>query len=235
MDLLIISILLTVGMLVFGFLYTFLPTYFQYKRSSYKDINNVSLWKVYLDKGYRGEFLTYIKLEKFKDGKILCNVYLPKSKNEEETTEVDVIFLHKTGIYVLESKNYSGKVYGKEKSKEWHTYINKQKYSHFNPIWQNKGHITALSKFLSLDISNFVSLIVYSERCELKKVEYTETDKLKVIQRFNLTNTMKFYIKNNKEIFTEEELNDLYENLKKETNVSQEIKEKHIENINKNK
>ena len=39
--------------------------------------------------------------------KQLINVYLPK-RNSSELTELDLIYMDSTGIYVIESKNYSG-------------------------------------------------------------------------------------------------------------------------------
>ncbi len=60
--------------------------------------------------GRRGEKLTEreLKLVKFlgRDGKVLRNVYVPK--NNGETSEIDVLFITQKGIFVFESKNYSG-------------------------------------------------------------------------------------------------------------------------------
>ena len=40
-------------------------------------------------------------------------------RDDGETTEIDVLMLHTSGIYVFESKNYSGWIFGDEKSKTW--------------------------------------------------------------------------------------------------------------------
>lgn len=60
--------------------------------------------------GRRGEKLTEreLKLVKFfgRDGKVLRNVYVPKDNGE--TSEIDVLFITQKGIFVFESKNYSG-------------------------------------------------------------------------------------------------------------------------------
>jgi hypothetical protein len=61
--------------------------------------------------GNYGEFLTFCCLEKLKgDHKLLTNVYLPKK--DGSTTEIDLIMIDETGIYVFESKNYSGWIFG---------------------------------------------------------------------------------------------------------------------------
>ena len=50
-------------------------------------------------------------------GKVLRNIYVPKDNNE--TSEIDVIFITQKGIFVIESKNYSGWIFGDEKSSYW--------------------------------------------------------------------------------------------------------------------
>lgn len=99
--------------------------------------------------GEYGEFLTLKKIivtcKRF-DGyyKILRNIYL-QTKNG--TTEVDTILIHETGIYVFESKNYSGWIFGNNKQKEWTQAVDRYTKNRFyNPIWQNEGHISALKR-----------------------------------------------------------------------------------------
>lgn len=36
-------------------------------------------------------------------------------KNDGSTIELDIVMIHETGIYVFESKNYSGWIFGSEK------------------------------------------------------------------------------------------------------------------------
>ena len=79
-----------------------------------------------------------------------------------ETTEIDVLMLHRTGIYVLESKNYSGWIFGNEKDASWtQTLPNKDKNHFYNPVRQNKTHIMWLNEMLGNDMST--SIIVFSE------------------------------------------------------------------------
>lgn len=63
------------------------------------------------DKGRLGEYYTFMHLCNLGGyKKFLFNCYVPKT--DEKTTEIDVIMLHETGIYVFESKNYSGWIFG---------------------------------------------------------------------------------------------------------------------------
>ena len=76
----------------------------QHKRTLYYMRTHNSFLATYLNKGLYGEFLTWKNLERL-DGhkRFLFNCYLPKDNGE--TTEIDVILLHESGVYVLESKN----------------------------------------------------------------------------------------------------------------------------------
>ena len=56
------------------------------------------------------------------------------SKEDGETSEVDLIFITQKGIFVFESKNYSGWIFGDEKSRNWTAMLpNKQKHQFYNP------------------------------------------------------------------------------------------------------
>ena len=134
--------------------------------------------------GKHGEDLTENKLKLVKlfgrSGVTLRNVYIPT--NNDETTEIDLLYITQKGIFVLESKNYSGWIFGDEKQYQWTASLPNRKKIHFyNPIKQNKNHIKWLGEFLQQEIPMF-SLIVFSQRCELKKVTLTDPD-VKVFNR----------------------------------------------------
>ena len=48
-------------------------------------------------------------------GKVLRNVYIPKDNNETS----EILFITQKGIFVIESKNYSGWIFGSEKQYKW--------------------------------------------------------------------------------------------------------------------
>lgn len=95
---------------------TFIIKKNNYDKSNYKKESGNKFFGVMMDKGKYDEYLSFNILEKINGAsRILTNVYLPKGNGE--TTEIDLIYIHETGIYVLESKNYSGWIFGDEKSK----------------------------------------------------------------------------------------------------------------------
>lgn len=185
-------------------------------------------------KGIAGESIIQLLLNSPQLGyrKILKNIYVPYGN---QTTEIDVVMIHETGIYVIESKNYSGWIFGNENQKQWTQMLNSYtKKRFYNPVWQNRTHIRALSNYTNIDKSKIKSYIVFSDRCELKAVPPNTSEC--IITKIDLFLYAIYNdINNRKKIFTVEEVNQIEKKLKPITNVSQEVKNKHIQDIEKNK
>ena len=149
--------------------------------------------------GRCGEKLTERELKLLgRDGKVLRNVYVPK--DNVETSEIDVLFVTQKGIFVIESKNYSGWVFGNEADRNWTVSLpNGQKNRFYNPIKQNRSHAKWLEKYLGDDTPLF-SVIVFSERCELKKVT-VESDDASVVKRDRLYATVRRIWDNAEDVF----------------------------------
>lgn len=161
-------------------------------------------------------------------GRVLRNVYIP---TEDGTTEIDVLFITQKGIFVIESKNYSGWIFGNERDQYWTAMLpNKQKNKFYNPIKQNNTHIKWLEKYL-VDKTPLFSIIVFSKRCELKQITVVSED-INVIKRDKLQATVKKICKNTKDVIDENKIDSIYKTLSKLTNVDIDTKNKHIENIN---
>ena len=183
--------------------------------------------------GRYGEKLTERELKWVKlfgrKGKTLRNIYIPK--NNGETSEIDLVFICQKGIYVFESKNYSGWIFGDEDSMNWTAMLpNKQKNRFYNPVKQNKTHIKWLRNYLGEDIPLF-SIIVFSERCELKKIIVNSSD-VKVIKRDRTYATVRDIWDENPDVLSEDKVNEIYDRLKELTNVDAAVKTEHINNIN---
>ncbi len=187
-------------------------------------------WKGKIGEKYTERELNLGKLFGRK-GRVLRNIYLPKENGE--TSEVDVVFITQKGIFVFESKNYSGWIFGDEKSKNWTAMLpNKQKNQFYNPILQNRTHLKWMRNFVGDDIPLF-SIIVFSNRCELKKVTVYSED-IKVIKRDWTNGAVKYFWNKNPDVLSDEKIEELYNRLKELTNVDAAVKATHIENIKKN-
>lgn len=207
-----------------------LPKYIRFRGSVYRESSGNGFLKTVSDRGNYGEFLTYYYLEKL-EGKhrLMTNLYIPKV--DGSTTEIDLIMISKTGIYVMESKNYSGWIFGDEKNRNWtQTLQNKQKNRFFNPVWQNKGHISALREVLGVDEKLFLSYIVFSERCTLKKVNVT-SPMVKVIKRNSLKRMISANIENRPDVLSDHQVDKIYYGLLKYLLADEKTRKAHIEGI----
>ncbi len=184
-------------------------------------------------KGKQGEKLTEVELNKLRllghRGRVLRNVYVPKDNGE--TTEVDVVFITKKGVFVIESKNYSGWIFGNEKDYVWTATLSKtNKNSFYNPVKQNENHVKWLKHYLNDKIPMF-SLIVFSKRCELKKIA-VESENVHVIKREQVFKTIDKIWDNTDDILCESTMESIYKLLKALTNVDEATRLAHIKNIN---
>ncbi len=182
------------------------------------------------DPGHFGEYLIDYALNNLPGyAQKLCNVYIPY---KGRTSEIDVVMLHETGIYVFESKNYSGWIFGDEKGQYWTQCLNpKTKNRFYNPILQNKTHIKALTEYLHLNETHPpISYIVFSQRCEFKKV-CIRSENTVIVKRPDMLNALRKEIKSRPNIITKEQIDQMYETLLPLVDISTEEKEKHIETI----
>lgn len=138
-------------------------------------------------KGAKGEKRVNSILKDIPDSKILNNIML---KTEMGTSQIDHILINSKGIFVIETKNYDGWIFGNEKAKYWTQIIYKKKSKFLNPIRQNYGHIKTIEEYLPNKKEMFHSTIVFSNKCEFKKLEVT-THVLKVGELKKFLNNFK--------------------------------------------
>ncbi|NEX15506.1 MAG: hypothetical protein C1943_02430 [Halochromatium sp.] len=64
-------------------------------------------------------------------------------------TQIDRLALTPNGILVIETKNYSGLVLGREQEPTWMQVIGRRRHLFQNPLRQNHGHIKAVQALVS--------------------------------------------------------------------------------------
>lgn len=163
-----------------------------------------------------------------KKGVTLRNLYIPK--DDGTTTEIDVIFVTAKGIFVIESKNYSGWIFGSEKDAQWTAMLpNREKHRFYNPVWQNRGHIKWLTQYLQQEIP-MISVIAFSRRCELKKIS-VDSPLTYVINRDNLFTILHGLWKNLPDVLDKAGVEALCEKLRLLTRVDAAKKAAHVEQV----
>ena len=138
--------------------------------------------------------------------------------------QIDHIEIRKNGIFCIETKNYSGIIFGKEKDKNWTQCLSNGRYKIFNPIKQNYSHIYHLNKILN-DRYKINSLVVLVQN---------NADNIKVNNVINLKDLSnyldKFYDGTN---YSFNEIDYIFKEItyaKSNTSIK-----RHIENIEKTK
>ena len=120
-------------------------------------------------KGVLGETVIniamWLKLEKDVYHR-LNNITLPLANGG--STQIDHVIVSVYGVFVIETKNYKGWIFGNEAQRQWTQVIMGRKYKFQNPLRQNYLHIKTLADLLALDLNYFHSMIAFIGECELK-------------------------------------------------------------------
>lgn len=77
------------------------------------------------------------------------------------TTQIDHVLISPNGIFVIETKNYKGWIFGSENQKQWTQTLYKKKYRFQNPLRQNYKHIKAVQNLLHVNIKSIISVVVF--------------------------------------------------------------------------
>ena len=121
-------------------------------------------------KGKMGELAVHLHVKLYlKENYILLNdCTLPDG--EQGTTQIDHILISPYGVFVIETKNYKGWIFGGEHQKMWTQKIFKQSFKFQNPIHQNYKHLKVLERVLEdvIEPSLIHSLVVFMPDCEFK-------------------------------------------------------------------
>ena len=206
----------------------------KYKKTTYYAQTKCSYFKLQRDKGKLGEYHTYLYLKKYEQAgsKFLFNVYVPKE--DGQTTEIDVLMLTTKGIFVFESKNYSGWIFGRENQKNWYQTLpmgkgrKSSKETFLNPIMQNRLHIRCLKTFLGTDVPMH-SVIVFSNRCTFKGIDIKSDQQ--IVHCEDVSQAIKTIENKTTDYLTQSDINELYEKLYPCSQVDTSVKENHIANI----
>ncbi|WP_305809985.1 nuclease-related domain-containing protein [Photobacterium kishitanii] len=85
------------------------------------------------------------------------------------TTQIDHILICTKGVFVIETKHYSGWIYGDVKQKQWMQVLFKKRSQFQNPIHQNYRHIKAIQALFDfVPTDQIKSLVVFTGDGEFK-------------------------------------------------------------------
>lgn len=154
-------------------------------------------------KGWYGEYIFYLLIKRIvkDDGKIIRDIIIPKIDDNNVTSQIDNVIISRKGIFVIEIKNFSGKIYGSDEQKEWTQSLNygKNNYKFYSPVKQNKTHVNRIKEHIKLEIDIFSVIIFIKADISSLKSNYTYD-----IKRFK-----KFY-RNQKIKYSNSEIEHIY-------------------------
>lgn len=112
-------------------------------------------------KGLMGEmfvnFAVNVRLDKNRYH-LLKNVTLP---TEGGTTQIDHVVVSEYGVFVIETKNMKGWIFGSGHGKNWTQNIYRHKNTFQNPLHQNYKHVKTIESALGIEQGKIFSVVVF--------------------------------------------------------------------------
>ena len=121
------------------------------------------------NKGHLGEEIVKFKLSQLRPKelyKVLNDVYLPIEGGG--TTQIDHIVVSPFGVFVVETKNFSGWIFADGNSSTWTQVLGNTKNQFQNPIRQNYLHLRSIVDDLGLPEHLLHGVVAFADDCEFK-------------------------------------------------------------------
>jgi hypothetical protein len=188
-------------------------------------------------KGELGEYKINIQLDQLpKEYRYLSDLLVKNPKSKTGYSQIDHLLITPYGIFVIETKNYQGTIYGGKDRKTW---LINGKFKMLNPFVQNYGHIQAIKTFIEKKHHDlFISIVSFTKRCTLRVgLDYHEINSNELIVhdiKFTDLITSKIAsIKdiNQKPFLKEEDILNIYNNLSYANITDQKIRGNHNQAI----
>ena len=171
------------------------------------------------------EFIKNLKA----DGEIIINNYLARRNSKgTESIQIDHIFISHKGVFVIETKDYRGRIYGDRYQNSWtqtigHKRIRKNKL--YNPIKQNETHTRYVKKLVG-GTSSFYNIVIFL-KADISRVS-NSSDVL-----FDPYSFSSWYRHLQNNCLSDSIINKIYSALMDEMKNNPITKEEHINNIHK--
>ncbi len=93
--------------------------------------------------------------------------------DDGKTSQIDHVYVCSKGVFVIETKNYAGRIYGSEEQKQWTQVLayGNSKNKLYNPIMQNYTHIRRLKQALPWPV-DMASVVVFVHG----NIDYIDSD-----------------------------------------------------------
>jgi len=134
-----------------------------------------SIWEMLVEmslalefRGWFGELKTVIAKKLFLRSSEYVDINNVTIKTRLGTTQIDHVIISRYGVFVVETKNMSGWIFGREGDPFWTKTNRGNKLKFQNPLHQNESHIRALSKLARISPEKMHSVVVFQGNCSLR-------------------------------------------------------------------
>lgn len=125
--------------------------------------------------------------DKGKDGERKVAKFLSKKKppkrfvfndsifgNRDSSVQIDHIVIQRNGVFVIETKNYSGVIIGRDEEVNWTQVMEfgKKTYSFYSPVRQNESHARFLTSILPKGVPIYPIVVFIQNNAEYVKSRY---------------------------------------------------------------
>jgi len=120
-------------------------------------------------KGFEGEQTVIAMLYRFLDREkyyFFNDLILPVN---EGTTQIDHLIVSEYGIFIVETKNMKGSIYGNPYQKNWTQWLADGKHPFQNPFRQNYKHKMCIEKLLKIETDVYFDVIVFMKCAKFPK------------------------------------------------------------------
>lgn len=100
------------------------------------------------------------------------------------TLQIDHLVVSPHGVFIVETKNFRGKVYGSFGDRNWLQVLNGKKRQFYSPVRQNYRHVEVISDICGIKTGKVQSVVVFVGRCELHLKEVCNTISSKELQEY---------------------------------------------------
>jgi hypothetical protein len=175
----------------------------------------------FLNKGDYGEKKISKILDRLPNEYIVFNdVYLI---NNGYSIQIDHVVISKYGVFVIETKNYTGRIYGSESGEYWTQNIYGHRYEFYNPVLQNSFHEKTIRSVLGISADSVIPLVVFIDKADL----HCKTSSVVLYP----SQLHKYIVNKKPEVFSEEDVKRMVIRLKTENIVTSDRKQMHIKSV----
>lgn len=119
-------------------------------------------------RGWFGEKKTIFNMWLFLDANVYQRFHDVIIPTKNGTTQIDHLLVSPYGVFIVETKNIKGWIFGSEEQPKWTQSLYRKKYSFQNPVRQTYRQKKVLSEYLELNESAIYTVIHFVGDCKFK-------------------------------------------------------------------